>query len=129
MSTVACKVLEFSSLNGAEEEASEREISGLSEELFPRHVLVVDDEPLIRWSIAESLADLGLDVEQAPDAASALRTVTTAAHPFEVVVLDLAQFTRRVVPEPAQTTARVRARFETAELVVQEADPAGQLLE
>ena len=56
---------------------------------FPRHVLVVDDEPLIRWSVTESLSDLGLVVEQASDAASALRTVTSAALPFDVVVLDL----------------------------------------
>jgi DNA-binding NtrC family response regulator len=52
-------------------------------------VLVVDDEPLIRWSVAESIADLGLDVEQAGDAKSALRKVTTAPIPFDVVVLDL----------------------------------------
>lgn len=58
-------------------------------DLFPRHVLVVDDEPLIRWSVSETLSDLGYDVEQASDAAAALRTVTTAARPFEVVVLDL----------------------------------------
>jgi DNA-binding NtrC family response regulator len=58
-------------------------------ELFPRHVLVVDDEPLIRWSVCETLSDLGYDVEQASDAAAALRAVTTAARPFEVVVLDL----------------------------------------
>ena len=58
-------------------------------ELFPRHVLVVDDEPLIRWSVAESLSVLGLDVEQAGDASSALRKVTTAAEPFDVIVLDL----------------------------------------
>ena len=56
---------------------------------FPRHVLVVDDEPLIRWSVSESLSDLGYDVEQAQDAAGALRTVTTTALPFDVVVLDL----------------------------------------
>lgn len=56
---------------------------------FPRHVLVVDDEPLIRWSVAESLSDLGVDVEQASDAASALRIVSTTALPFDVVVLDL----------------------------------------
>ena len=56
---------------------------------FPRHVLVVDDEPLIRWSVAESLSDAGVDVEQASDAASALRIVTTAALPFDAVVLDL----------------------------------------
>jgi len=55
----------------------------------PRHVLVVDDEPLIRWSVAESLSDLGFDVEQAPDAESALRMVTTAPMPYDVVVLDL----------------------------------------
>jgi len=58
-------------------------------EIFPRHVLVVDDEPLIRWSVAESLADLGLVVEEAADAASALRAISNAALPFDVVVLDL----------------------------------------
>ena len=56
---------------------------------FPPHVLVVDDEPLIRWSVAESLADAGVDVEQAADAASALHAVTTTALPFDAVVLDL----------------------------------------
>jgi DNA-binding NtrC family response regulator len=56
---------------------------------FPRHVLVVDDEPLIRWSIAESLSDAGIDVEQACDAASALRKVTGTPPPFDAVVLDL----------------------------------------
>jgi len=55
----------------------------------PRHVLVVDDEPLIRWSVAESLSDLGFDVEEAPDAGSALRMVTTTAMPYDIVVLDL----------------------------------------
>jgi CheY-like chemotaxis protein len=58
-------------------------------DIFPRHVLVVDDEPLIRWSVTETLSGLGYDVEQAADARSALRTVTTAAQPFDVVVLDL----------------------------------------
>jgi DNA-binding NtrC family response regulator len=58
-------------------------------EKFPVHVLVVDDEPLIRWSVAESLGDLGFDVEEACDAASALRIVTGAALPFQVVILDL----------------------------------------
>lgn len=58
-------------------------------DLSPRQVLVVDDEPLIRWSVCETLSDLGFDVQQAPDAGTALRTVTTAARPFDVVVLDL----------------------------------------
>jgi two-component system NtrC family response regulator len=58
-------------------------------EKFPIHALVVDDEPLIRWSVAESLGSLGIDVEYAEDAASALKMVTTAALPFDLVVLDL----------------------------------------
>ena len=58
-------------------------------EKFPVQVLVVDDEPLIRWSVAESLGEVGFNVEEASDAASALRIVTTAALPFGVVILDL----------------------------------------
>ena len=56
---------------------------------FPRHVLVVDDEPLIRWSVTESLSEIGFNVEQAADAAQALRAVVSAVPPFDVVVLDL----------------------------------------
>lgn len=65
------------------------EISGPAARKIPRRVLVVDDEPLIRWSVTETLAELGLDVEQAGDAASALRAITTNALEFDVVVLDL----------------------------------------
>lgn len=60
-----------------------------SVEKSPRRVLVIDDEPLIRWSVSESLTGLGMEVQQAADAASALRKVTTAGLPFQVVVLDL----------------------------------------
>jgi DNA-binding NtrC family response regulator len=52
-------------------------------------VLVVDDEPLIRWSVTETLSGLGLDVEQAGDAASALRIMTTGSLEFDIIVLDL----------------------------------------
>ncbi len=55
----------------------------------PLRVLVVDDEPLIRWSVTETLAALGLYVEQADRAASALQAITTTALPFDVIVLDL----------------------------------------
>ena len=55
----------------------------------PRRVLVVDDEPLIRWSVTETLAGLGLDVEQAHDAISAMRAITATGEPFDVIVLDL----------------------------------------
>ena len=58
-------------------------------EKFPKQLLVVDDEPLIRWSVSQSLASLGFDVSEASDAASALKMVTTSPLPFRIVVLDL----------------------------------------
>jgi CheY-like chemotaxis protein len=64
------------------------EFSRTAEGKVPRRVLVVDDEPLIRWSVSETLAGLGLDVEQASDAATALRIITTSRG-FDVIVLDL----------------------------------------
>jgi two-component system nitrogen regulation response regulator GlnG len=57
---------------------------------MPR-VLVVDDEPLIRWSLAETLAESGYLVTEAGDAAAARRAVKKgpgAASPFDVVLLD-----------------------------------------
>lgn len=57
-------------------------------EKSPRRVLVVDDEPLIRWSVSETLTDMGMLVDQAVDAASAIQCLF-ASGPFDVVVLDL----------------------------------------
>lgn len=50
-------------------------------------VLVVDDEPLIRWSIAETLGAAGHQVFEAQDAASALKTLTAEPEP-DLVLLD-----------------------------------------
>jgi len=50
-------------------------------------VLVVDDEPLVRWSVAETLGDSGYAVTQAGDALQALESVK-AAH-ADVVFLDV----------------------------------------
>ncbi len=66
-----------------------REILRTAVKKHPLHVLVVDDEPLIRWSVTETLAGLGLDVEQAECAASALQAITSTVLPFDVIVLDL----------------------------------------
>ena len=51
-------------------------------------VLVVDDEPLIRWSIAETLAGMGHTVIQADDAGSAVRALGEMPSPADVVLLD-----------------------------------------
>lgn len=51
-------------------------------------VLVVDDERLIRWSLAEALGDCGHVVIEAGDAASAVRAVTDRAGRPDIVLLD-----------------------------------------
>jgi DNA-binding NtrC family response regulator len=50
-------------------------------------VLVVDDEFLIRWSIAETLGAAGHEVTEAQDAVSALAALETRPDP-DVVLLD-----------------------------------------
>lgn len=52
-------------------------------------VLVVDDEPLIRWSLSEGLADAGYTVQQAASGAEARQAVAAAAAAPLVVILDL----------------------------------------
>jgi two-component system response regulator AtoC len=50
-------------------------------------VLIVDDEPLIRWSLAETLADRGHLVTEAADAAETRLAIAHTPAP-DVVLLD-----------------------------------------
>src|SRR5204863_5604721 len=50
-------------------------------------VLVVDDEALIRWSLAESMGDAGHAVAEAADGASAVARAS-AGEKFDAIVLD-----------------------------------------
>jgi len=51
-------------------------------------VLVVDDEPLIRWSVGETLTDRGYDVTETGDASGAKTAVRDAGSTFDVILLD-----------------------------------------
>ena len=51
------------------------------------HVLVVDDEPLIRWSMGQMLTDAGHMVVEAADAKSAI-SIASTAFGFDVILLD-----------------------------------------
>jgi DNA-binding NtrC family response regulator len=53
----------------------------------PRRALVVDDESLIRWSLAETLGDHGYAVVEAENARAARAAVNGGAG-FDVVLLD-----------------------------------------
>ena len=74
-------------------------------------VLVVEDELLIRWSIAETLAHAGHTVIEAEDGATAIRALKSATEAIDAVVLDyrlpdsndltLVATVRRLAPESA----------------------------
>jgi DNA-binding NtrC family response regulator len=51
-------------------------------------VLVVDDEPLIRWSLSETLAEAGHRVTEAGDRESTIRALTARSEAPDVVLLD-----------------------------------------
>jgi DNA-binding NtrC family response regulator len=49
-------------------------------------ILVVDDEPLIRWAASSTLSDAGFQVIEAPNVAGALKVVDTTA--VDLALLD-----------------------------------------
>lgn len=125
MSTVSAAIRQgFPPEYGDSADPLARKISPAGEK-FPLHALVVDDEPLICWSVSESLAGLGIDVECACDAASTLRMVTTAALPFDVVVLDL----RLPDMHDLSLLSTLRQLLPTATLVLMTAFGSQEILE
>lgn len=68
--------------------ADARNISQMVKKSPTTHVLVVDDEALIRWSVAETLTDRGYEVAESGDGAEARSAVRNASPAFDVVLLD-----------------------------------------
>jgi DNA-binding NtrC family response regulator len=60
-----------------------------AEKSAARTVLVVDDDPLFRWAIRETLENGGYAVVEAGDGRSALEAFLPGARPVDVVFLDL----------------------------------------
>ena len=58
----------------------------VSRKSTPLRILVVDDEPLMRWSLVETLSDAGDEVVAVTDAQSAVQVA--AAVRFDVALLD-----------------------------------------
>jgi DNA-binding NtrC family response regulator len=52
------------------------------------HVLIVDDELLVRWALASMLGQHGCTVVDRADARSATRTVTESPGAFDLILLD-----------------------------------------
>ena len=75
-------------------------------------VLVVDDEALIRWAIAETLTRAGHKVMEARDGGSALRALADDQHHIDVVLLDLR------LPDCADLTLLSRIRRQSPDCAV-----------
>ena len=56
---------------------------------FTPRVLVVDDEALVRWTLAETLGAAGFDIVEAADGHAALRAISEGATLPDIVLLDL----------------------------------------
>jgi DNA-binding NtrC family response regulator len=94
-------------------------------DLHRLNVLVVDDEPLIRWSVAQTLLDRGMGVVTAEDGRSAIASVA-AVQAFDIVLLDhqlpevanwtLLTLLRQMVPQAAIV---LMMAFQTAELAAE----------
>jgi DNA-binding NtrC family response regulator len=56
--------------------------------LTPDRVLVIDDDDLMRWAVAETLREDGWQVIEAGDRREAEAALGTADAPFDVVLLD-----------------------------------------
>lgn len=54
-----------------------------------RRVLIVDDEPLVRWAIAETLGHYGYEIDEAADGETTVRTLFELGAGPDVVLLDL----------------------------------------
>lgn len=90
----------------------------------PLRVLVTDDEALIRWSVAETLSDLGVEVLQADSGRTTLAALDHADRPFDVVVVDLRlpdvddlSLVTRIRHNHARTAVVVITAFGTPDLV------------
>jgi two-component system, NtrC family, response regulator AtoC len=73
-------------MTGITEQA--RDFSPRRQKIPTVRVLVVDDEPLIRWSVSETLMDKGCSVIEAADGRGTMQALEEATAPIDVVLLD-----------------------------------------
>src|SRR5450432_1856487 len=81
-------VLTESVIPGSASHTGLRNFSPMPKKSPTVHVLVVDDEPLIRWSLAETLGDEGYGVLEAGDGRGAVEALQHSSRPVDVVMLD-----------------------------------------
>jgi len=87
-------------------------------------ILVVDDEPLMRWSVGETLTARGYAVTEAADAQSAVRAFGDGKH-TDLVLLDL----RLPDADDLRVLARLRATSPGTPVIVMTAFATREIIE
>jgi DNA-binding NtrC family response regulator len=106
---------------GAEQQ---RDFPDAAKEFARRCVLVVDDERLVRWSVAEVLTARGFDVAEAADARSAMQEFG-AGDTIDLVLLDL----RLPDADDLRVLASIRQRAPHVPVIVMTAFATRELVE
>jgi DNA-binding NtrC family response regulator len=91
----------------------------------PLRILVVDDEALIRWSLAETLSEDGHEVVEAASGQAALSAVDNASSPFDAVLLDF----RLPDSDDLGLLARLRLLLPDASIIMMTAYGTPEMLE
>jgi DNA-binding NtrC family response regulator len=105
--------------------AVEPNIPQRAAEILPPRVLVVDDEALLRWSLAEMLSAVGYTVVEARDGREARLAFADTDHPIDAVLLDLK------LPDATglQLLREARARCLTCPIIVMTAFGAAETVD
>ena len=95
-----------------------REITPIARGIVPTRVLVVDSEPLIRWSVCAALASAGFDAVAAGDTAEAAR-VAAEWPPPRVALVDL----RTADIEGMAVLTSLRTGYPSCRFLIMTTDP------
>jgi DNA-binding NtrC family response regulator len=87
-------------------------------------ILIVDDDPLMRFALGQTLSDSGCDVAEAADGAAATRALTATTSPFDVVLLDFQMPDSRDL----QLLSRVQSLSPASRVIMMTAYPTPELL-
>lgn len=96
-----------------EEDVEHHEVPGLMRDASP-HLLVVDDDPLVRMLLRTGLEAHGFRVTEAADGAEALQKLAEPSAAYQLVTLDL----NMTQIHGLETLQRIRSSLKTADLPV-----------
>jgi two-component system, NtrC family, response regulator AtoC len=101
-----------------------RDFPGAAKKPTPPRILVVDDERLVRWSVAETLTARGYEVVEAADARSAMQEFG-AGDTTDLVLLDL----RLPDADDLRVLARMRQKAPATPVILMTAFATREIVE